>query len=89
MNTQGIGLGLVICENIVKAFDGSIGLSSFVDIGTQFTFSIPLSFKLDKVNANDNIKGGDSLALMYKPKAKVFYDESNSLTHKNSNYSNL
>ena len=34
MNTQCIGLGLVICENIVKAFNGSIGLSSFVNIGT-------------------------------------------------------
>jgi len=26
MNTQGIGLGLVISENIVKVFDGKIGI---------------------------------------------------------------
>ncbi len=26
MNTQGIGLGLVICENIVNAFNGNIGV---------------------------------------------------------------
>lgn len=48
MNTQGIGLGLVISENIIKAFEGSIGLRSIHEVGTQFTFSIPLKFKLDK-----------------------------------------
>ena len=47
MNTQGIGLGLVISENIIKAFDGSIGVRSVPNIGTQFTFAIPLKFKVD------------------------------------------
>ena len=44
MNTQGIGLGLVISESIVQAFEGQIGLRSFENLGTQFTFCIPLKF---------------------------------------------
>ena len=31
MNTNGIGLGLVISENIVKQYDGSIGFESVPD----------------------------------------------------------
>lgn len=43
MNTQGIGLGLVISENIIKAFDGGIGVRSKFGKGTKFVFSIVLS----------------------------------------------
>ena len=42
MNTQGIGLGLVISENIVKAFHGRIGFKSKYGKGTKFAFSIIL-----------------------------------------------
>ena len=42
MNTQGIGLGLVISENIVKAFDGQIGVKSRFGYGSKFAFSIIL-----------------------------------------------
>jgi len=42
MNTQGIGLGLVISENIVQAFEGQIGVQSKFGVGTIFAFSIPL-----------------------------------------------
>jgi signal transduction histidine kinase len=42
MNTQGIGLGLVISENIVKAFNGRIGVKSKYGRGTKFAFSIIL-----------------------------------------------
>ena len=42
MNTQGIGLGLVISENIVKSFDGKIGVKSKYSKGSMFTFSIVL-----------------------------------------------
>ena len=42
MNTQGIGLGLVISENIVKAFSGVIGVQSKYGKGTKFFFSIVL-----------------------------------------------
>jgi hypothetical protein len=42
MNTQGIGLGLVISENIVKSFNGMIGVRSKFGKGTKFAFSIVL-----------------------------------------------
>ena len=42
MNTQGIGLGLVISENIVKSFDGKIGVKSKWGKGSMFTYSILL-----------------------------------------------
>ena len=42
MNTQGIGLGLVISQNIVNEFDGKIGVKSKYGVGTTFAFSINL-----------------------------------------------
>lgn len=42
MNTQGIGLGLVISENLVKCFDGAIGVRSRFGKGSHFAFSIVL-----------------------------------------------
>jgi signal transduction histidine kinase len=42
MNTQGIGLGLVISENIVKSFGGRIGVKSKFGSGSMFTFCIML-----------------------------------------------
>lgn len=41
-NNQGIGLGLVISEKIVRAFDGMIGMRSKKGVGSQFSFSILL-----------------------------------------------
>ena len=42
-NTNGIGLGLVICENIVNMFDGHITFDSIPEEGSTFTFSFKLS----------------------------------------------
>lgn len=42
MNTNGIGLGLVISENIIKAFGGKIGVKSEPGKGSKFVFSIVL-----------------------------------------------
>ena len=59
MNTQGIGLGLVISENIVKAFSGEIGVKSKFGKGTQFTFSILLGtsdHKENQIVADNNKK---------------------------------
>ena len=42
MNTQGIGLGLVISENLVREFGGEIGLKSKTGKGSKFAFSILL-----------------------------------------------
>jgi len=42
MNTQGIGLGLVITENIVKAFGGKISVNSRYGKGSKFVFNFVL-----------------------------------------------
>lgn len=42
MNTNGIGLGLVISENIVKAIGGEISVTSKYGKGSKFIFSILL-----------------------------------------------
>jgi signal transduction histidine kinase len=39
MNTHGIGLGLVISEQIVKEFDGEIFFESVPQQGSTFTFT--------------------------------------------------
>jgi len=43
MNVSGIGLGLVICENIVKMFDGSIDFDSVPEEGSTFIFKFKLT----------------------------------------------
>ena len=43
MNTKGIGLGLVISEQIVTQFSGSMSFESELDVGSMFTYR----FKLD------------------------------------------
>ena len=42
LNTHGIGLGLVISEQIVKMFDGNITFTSVPKVGSTFTFSFRL-----------------------------------------------
>ena len=54
MNTQGIGLGLVISENIVKAFKGTIGVKSKYNYGTKFAFSIIIGKDDDFVETKNN-----------------------------------
>ena len=42
MNKNGIGLGLVISQQIVKQYDGEIGFISAPDKGSVFTFTFKL-----------------------------------------------
>ena len=42
MNTKGIGLGLVIADQIVKKFDGEISFESVPGFGSNFTFSMKI-----------------------------------------------
>ena len=42
MNTKGIGLGLVIVDQIVKKFDGEISFESIAGKGSNFTYSMKL-----------------------------------------------
>ena len=45
MNTNGIGLGLVISENIVEVFGGKIDFKSKPGIGSIFKFTFKLEEK--------------------------------------------
>jgi len=59
MNTTGIGLGLVISENIVKSFGGAIGVKSKYGRGTKFAFSILLGKDedyIDHMNMEEKIE---------------------------------
>jgi len=47
MNTHGIGLGLVISENLVNCLDGKIGVKSRYGKGSKFAFSILLDSIID------------------------------------------
>ena len=42
MNTNGIGLGLVLCESLVKVFDGTIDFKSEPGEGSTFKFTFQL-----------------------------------------------
>ena len=42
INTQGIGLGLVISKLIIEKFGGTINFCSEYEVGTTFTFTFPL-----------------------------------------------
>ena len=49
INMEGIGLGLVICQMIVKKFNGSINFVSEQDKGSTFYFN----FELEEFTSQD------------------------------------
>ena len=42
INTQGVGLGLVISKMIVEKFGGKLNFFSEYSVGTKFYFTFPL-----------------------------------------------
>ena len=70
MNTQGIGLGLVISDNIVEQFSGRIGCKSRFNRGSTFMFSILLGKDedyIDKTKVNETLKIADDLVERLNP----------------------
>lgn len=52
-NKQGIGLGLSVCQRIVKAFNGDINVTSEWNQGSKFHFSFEIQ-NFEPVNSNNN-----------------------------------
>jgi signal transduction histidine kinase len=56
MNTKGIGLGLVISEQIVTQFNGDITFESEKDVGSTFTFKFMLEAELENQNLEEKLE---------------------------------
>ena len=69
MNTKGIGLGLMICDKIVKKFGGQITLESEFNVGSEFTFSFQLTRPEDVKEKKNEVKEGFQLN-----SEKLFYE---------------
>ena len=70
MNTQGIGLGLVISENIVKCFDGQIGVRSRFGKGSHFAFCIALD-SMEDDDENYSLNWGKQKVKVQKIKIQI------------------
>jgi len=68
INTNGIGLGLVISQNIVHSFGGEISFLSKYKVGTIFTFS----FKLEPLFAN--ARNSRVASIYEKPVPSALFD---------------
>ncbi len=54
----GTGLGLVICKEFVNQMGGSISVSSEIDIGSTFKFSVMLKESINSKQTNEGLKLG-------------------------------
>jgi hypothetical protein len=73
LNTNGIGLGLVISKQLVEQFGGKIWLESEVDVGTTFTFNVKLpkqsSMSVRQTEEDQEVEiNQDELVFRWQPK---------------------
>ena len=62
LNPDGVGLGLMICEKLIKAMNGDIGFNSKYQIGSEFWITLPLLQKLES-SFNQTMSNDESLNL--------------------------
>eukprot|EP00347_Sterkiella_histriomuscorum_P011293 403373008 len=55
MNKEGCGLGLTICQKLLKALGGEIHVESEVNMGSKFSISLPLILNLQESSSFENI----------------------------------
>ena len=63
MNTNGIGLGLMIADQIVKQYNGSITFDSELEKGSTFTFKFMLSEEKSVLNESVQCKENEDFKL--------------------------
>jgi hypothetical protein len=67
MNTNGIGLGLVIIDNIINQFGGKIGFNSKPSEGSEFYFTFKLENELTAPSISSQVKKSTELEFRWKP----------------------
>lgn len=77
---QGTGLGLSICETIVKTMGGEIGVSSKLDEGTTFWFTLPYAPTCKTVHATKDIE--NARLISEKEKFIIMVAEDNESNYK-------
>lgn len=75
----GTGLGLSICKQFAKMMHGTLTLNSEVDVGSTFTFTIPLPQVGELIMSNDELEeySKDIYNEKLNKKKKVTFDEQN------------
>jgi putative uncharacterized protein (fragment) len=77
---QGTGLGLSICETIVKTMGGEIGVSSKLDEGTTFWFTLPYAQTSKIVHTTKDIE--NARLISEKEKFVIMVAEDNESNYK-------
>ena len=70
MNTKGIGLGLVIADQIVKKFDGEISFESVAGKGSNFTYSMKIFSEEDIELKNSQWQSQNQAEIKYQANSR-------------------